>query len=72
MFNQYKLKTAQKNVQNAVGCVQMLYTRGIEIACETVTSTGSDLKTIPKRCEMKMEPLAVSCEHKIRYFFAPL
>ena len=31
-----------------------------------------DLKTIPKWCEMKTEPLAVSCEHKIRYFFAPL
>ena len=27
-------------------------------------------KTIPKLCEMKTEPLAVSCEHKIRYFFA--
>ena len=29
-------------------------------------------KTIPKLCEMKTEPLAVSCEHKIRYFFVPL
>ena len=32
----------------------------------------SDLKTIPKRCEMKTESLAVSCEHKMRYFFVQL
>ena len=31
-----------------------------------------DLKPISKRCEMKTKPLAVSCKHKIRYFFAPL
>ena len=32
----------------------------------------SDLKTIPKWCEMKPEALAVPRERKIRYFFALL
>ena len=34
----------------------------------------SDLKTIPKRCEMKTDLTLgrVSCGHKIQYFFVPL
>ena len=37
--------------------------------CENVNPNLSDMKTIPKRCEMKMEHLAVLCEHKILVLF---
>ena len=65
---QYELKTAQKSYKTP------LREHGTRSKLsETDISTGvSDLKTIPKRCDMKTEPVAVSCEQKIRYFFISL
>ena len=66
----YCFLLTQNNVENGTKNRQpplRSHGTGLEL-CETVTSIRSDWKAIAKLREMKAEPLAVSCEHKIRTF----